>query len=232
MTQIETLELMVKTTTEQLRRQEASNVELMALLRQQQQKIDTLLAQIAWFNRQFFGRKSEKLAYLDPNQPSLFDAPISAQQQEEALEAARVAAEKEIMEAEVRKKKERRNRKLLDSLPVVEVVIEPENVDPQIYKRIGEERTRTLEFEPGKLYVKEIVRPKYGLRDNLSLPAEGQSGVLIAPLPLLPIYKGLPGASMLTEVLLQKYEYHVPFYRQVRQFRHLGIKISENTLNG
>lgn len=28
--------------------------------------------------------------------------------------------------------------------------------------------------------------------------------VLIAPLPLLPIYKGLPGATLLAEILLQK----------------------------
>ena len=44
----------------------------------------------------------------------------------------------------------------------VEIVIEPEGVDPDKYKRIGEERTRTLEFEPGKLYVKEIILGTYG----------------------------------------------------------------------
>ena len=51
-------------------------------------------------------------------------------------------------------------------------------------------------------------------------------------MPLMPIYKGMPGASMLAEVLLQKYEYHVPFYRQVKQLEHLGVKLSRNTLDG
>ncbi|MCS3100172.1 IS66 family transposase [Bacteroides ovatus] len=37
---------------------------------------------------------------------------------------------------------------------------------------------------------------------------------------------------MLAEVLLQKYEYHVPFYRQVKQLEHLGVKLSKNTLDG
>lgn len=115
---------------------------------------------------------------------------------------------------------------------MVEVRIEPENVDHDRYKCIGEERTRTLEFEPGRLYVKEIVRPKYGLKDNTQLPQEGESAVVIAPLPLLPIHKGLPGATMLVEILLQKYEYHVPFYRRIRSFRHLGLSIPENTLSG
>lgn len=37
----------------------------------------------------------------------------------------------------------------------MEVVIEPQDLDLTKYKRIGEKRTRTLEFEPGRLYVKE-----------------------------------------------------------------------------
>lgn len=121
-----------------------------------------------------------------------------------------------------KKKESRRNRELLEGLPVVEVVIEPDRVDLDRYRQIGEERTRTLEFEPGRLYVKETVRPKYGVKDNLSHPKEGESGVIIAPLPPSPVYKCLAGSTMLAEMLLQKYEYHVPFYRQVKEFRHLG----------
>jgi transposase len=184
-----------------------------------------LLSQIAWLNRQLFGRKSEKLACLDPNQPSLFEETLSSLKTPEDIEAARETAIEQIALSAAEFKKERRQRKLLENLPVIEVVIEPEGIDIEKYKRIGEERTRTLEFEPGRLYVKEIVRPKYGLKDNISLPEAGKSAVLIAPLPLLPIYKGLPGASMLSEILLQKYEYHIPFYRQVQAFRHLGLRI-------
>lgn len=193
-------------------------------------KVAELEKQLAWLKRQYFGRKSEKLAHLNPNQLSLFDEPFREQIQ--AIEAAKEAAEKQIKESTQDRKKERQVRKMLEGLPVVEVVIEPEGIDPTKYKRIGEERTRTLEFEPGKLFVKEIVRPKYGLKDNTELPELGKSGVLIAPLPLLPIYKGLPGASLLSEILLQKYEYHVPFYRQIQSFRHLGVQLSESTLNG
>lgn len=185
---------------------------------------------MAWLKRQYFGRKSEKLAHLAPSQLNLFESSLSEQLQE--IEAAKEAAEKEIKESTVERKKERQTCKMLEGLPVVEVVIEPEGVDLTLYKRIGEERTRTLEFEPGKLYVKEIVRPKYGLKANTTLPEAGKSGVMIAPLPLLPIYKGLPGASLLAEMLLQKYEYHAPFYRQIQSFRHLGVRLSESSLNG
>ena len=226
MTQTETLELLVAT----LQQANSSQSESIERLTRQNEQLQNklLLAQVAWLNRQLFGRKSEKLAHLDPNQLSLFDPPVQPLEHEIPEEAAA----QEPVCSTTPKKKVRQNRNMLDGLPVVEIVIEPEGVDPDKYKRIGEERTRTLEFEPGKLYVKEIIRPKYGLKDNISLPQGHQGSVIIAPLPLLPIYKGLPGASLLTEILLQKYEYHVPFYRQVREFHHLGLKISENTLQG
>ena len=225
MTHTAALEHLIKTQQEQLLSQAES-------IKQLTERVNELLSQIAWLNRQLFGRRSEKLAHLDPNQPSLFEEVLSPLQTSEEIEAARQTAVEQIEESTVEKKKERRQRKLLENLPVIEVIIEPEGIDIEKYKRIGEERTRTLEFEPGRLYVKEIIRPKYGLRDSTALPEEGKSSVLIAALPLLPIYKGLPGASMLAEILLQKYEYHVPFYRQVQAFRHLGLRIPENTLNG
>ena len=225
---METLELLVATLQQTNASQSESNRQLALQNQQLQNKLNELLAQIAWLNRQLFGRKSEKLAHLDPNQLSLFDAPVSPLEPD-------VVEEITCEEAEIlltTKKKERRNRKLLEDLPVIEVVIEPQGVDLSQYKRIGEERTRTLEFEPGKLYVKEIIRPKYGLKDNTALPEGDSSSVVIADLPLLPIYKGLPGATLLTEILLQKYEYHIPFYRQIREFHHLGLKIPETTLAG
>lgn len=230
MTQVETLELLIKTQQEQILHYQKTSALQSEANKELTQKVDQLLSQIAWLNRQLFGRKSEKLAQLDPNQLSLFEEETNQKGAEVAL--ARETAIEEIETATSIRKKERSNRKLLENLPVIEFVIEPENIDTEKYKRIGEERTRSLEFEPGKLYVKEIVRPKYGLKDNTQLPEEGKSGVLIASLPLLPIHKGLAGASMLAEILLQKYEYHVPFYRQVRSYRHLGLHISESTLSG
>jgi len=78
---------------------------------------------------------------------------------------------------------------------VIEIIVEPEGIDLTLYKCIGAERTRTLEFEPGRLYVKEIVRPKYGLKDNTVAVPKGTCGVVIAPIPSSPIYKGLAGAA-------------------------------------
>ena len=232
MEQMQAVELLIKSQAEQIRQLTEANAKLSEQLTGMQQRIDKLLSQIAWFTRQFYGRKSEKLSRLDPNQLSLFETIEDQEKRSEEIEAARAAAGKQIEEQTHTRKQERANRKMLENLPVLQVVLEPEDLDRDKYRRIGEERTRTLEFEPGKLYVKELIRPKYGLKDSAIPAAYATPGVVIAPLPLLPIYKGLPGATLLSEILLQKYMYHLPFYRQVQQFKHLGVNIPESTLNG
>lgn len=232
MDQLQALEVLIKSQAEQIRLLTETNSRQSEQLAGLQQRIDKLLAQIAWFTRQFYGRKSEKLSLLDPNQPSLFGTAGADPEQLEEIEAARLAAQERIEPETMARKKKRSNRDMLEGLPVIEEVVEPEGVDKDRYKLIGEERTRTLEFKPGELYVREIIRPKYGLTDNLDPSERETPGVLIAPLPLPPIYKGLPGPSLLAEILLQKYECHLPFYRQARQFHHLGVKIPQNTLSG
>ena len=187
MDQIQAVELLIQSQAEQIRQLTEANAKLSGQLTGMQQRMDKLLAQIAWFTRQFYGRKSEKLSQLDPGQLSLFETIADEEERLAEIEAARAAAEKQIEEQAPARKKERSNRKMLEDLPVVEVVLEPEELDLDKYKRVGEERTRTLEFEPGKLYVKELVRPKYGLKDNATPTVDGTPGVIIAPLPLLPM---------------------------------------------
>ncbi len=97
---------------------------------------------------------------------------------------------------------------MMEDLPVLErVIIEPEGIDLNLYKKIGEEVTRVVEHKPGQLYIKEIVRPKYGLKDNTALPPSGKKSVEIAAMPLLPIYKGIAG----------------PTYWQKSSFRNMNI---------
>lgn len=80
MIQPDTMEQIIKSQQEQIssllttnRSLVESNEKLLKQIGTLQHKIQELLSQIAWLNRQLFGRKSEKLAALDPNQLSLFD---------------------------------------------------------------------------------------------------------------------------------------------------------------
>lgn len=198
-----------------------------------QERIKELTAQVAWLNRQLFGRKSEKLRVYDPNMPDLFADEFSGlrQQAEEKRDEAVEKIEKEPVEDV---KRNRQNRKMIEDLPVLETdTIEPKGVDLSLYRRIGEEITKVVKHKPGMLYVKVIIRPKYALKDSTLLPPAGQKGVEIAPMPLMPVDKCIADTSLLSEILLQKYEYHVPFYRQIQQYRHLGMKgLTESTMDG
>ena len=197
-----------------------------------QSRIKELTAQVAWLNRQLFGRKSEKLPIIDPNYPDLFSAmlPENAQQ----IADAHDEAVEKITKTKEERRQEKKNRIMMEDLPVLEqVILTPDNLDTDLYKKIGQEVTRIVEHKPGQLYIKEIIREKWGLKDNTATAPKGMSGVLIAPMPLLPIYKGLAGASLLAEILLQKYEYHMPYYRQIKQYSHLGMKgLTESTVDG
>ena len=197
-----------------------------------QSRIKELTAQIAWLNRQLFGRKSEKLPIIDPDYPDLFAGmlPENAQQ----IADAHDEAVEKIIKTKEERRQEKKNRIMMEDLPVLEqVILTPDNLDTNLYKKIGQEVTRIVEHKPGQLYIKEIIREKWGLKDNTSTAPKGMSGVLIAPMPLLPIYKGIAGASLLAEILLQKYEYHMPYYRQIKQYSHLGMKgLTESTVAG
>ena len=198
-----------------------------------QARIKELTAQVAWLNRQVFGRKSEKLHALDSHMLDLFADEFAdlRRQAEEKRDEAVKQIEKESKEE---KRRKRQNRKMIEGLPVLETeVIEPEGVDLSLYRKIDEEVTSLVKHKPGMLYVKKIIRPKYALIDNTQLPPGGQKGVEIAPMPLMPVDKCIADTSLLAEILLQKYEYHVPFYRQIQQYRHLGLKgLTESTLDG
>lgn len=162
-----------------------------------QERIKELTAQVAWLNRQLFGRKSEKLRVYDPNMPDLFADEFSGlrQQAEEKRDEAVEKIEKESVEDV---KRNRQNRKMIEDLPVLETdTIEPKGVDLSLYRRIGEEITKVVKHKPGMLYVKVIIRPKYALKDSTLLPPAGQKGVEIAPMPLMPVDKCIADTSLL-----------------------------------
>lgn len=196
-------------------------------------EVKKMSAQIAWFQQQMFGRRSEKRLPAD-NLPSLFDA--ADKEMMSGQEPAAEAEEEEETVTYTRKTGRQglsKPRQTWENLPLLETrTIEPQGVDLTRYRRIGEEVTTLVGFEPGKYYRIEVVRPKYGLIDP-SEPTERGKGVIIAPLPKFPIYKGVPDASLLSEIILQKYEYHTPFYRQIKQMAHLGMTgLKEATMVG
>lgn len=118
--------------------------------------------------------------------------------------------------------------KLPAALPREQVILEPTE-DVSGLKKIGEEITEELERIPGKLFVRQYVRPKYARPQGEGIAA-GQAGVVIAELPSRPINKGIAGPGLLAQIVIDKYTDHLPVHRQVQRFEREGIKLSSSTL--
>lgn len=200
-------------------------------------KIKQLTDQLAWLRRKFWKPSSEKYIPADPAQRKLdFDGLDILPEEENIVKASTT----EIITYERRKPEHEKKQPVRLPLPEhlrreIEV-IEPEGVDEN-WVRIGEEVTEQLENKPGELYVRRIIRTKYALKKDIQLQQElGLDEILnktvrIAPLPLLPLPRSNAGASLLAELLMGKYMYHLPFHRQISIFKLEGIKIPASTIN-
>jgi transposase len=110
-----------------------------------------------------------------------------------------------------------------DKLEAHEIVIEPEEVkaQPDGWKKISEERTSQLDWVAPKIIKRVFIRPRYVKAEHFAL----------APLPPQPIEQGMVGPGLLTQVILNKFEYHLPLFRQEKMFRHqFGVELSRKTM--
>jgi transposase len=110
-----------------------------------------------------------------------------------------------------------------DKLETQEIVIEPEEVkaQPVGWQRISEERTSQLDWVAPKIIKRVIIRPRYVKDERFAL----------APLPPQPIEQGMVGPGLLAQILVNKYEYHLPLYRQEKMFRQqFGVDLSRKTM--
>jgi transposase len=110
-----------------------------------------------------------------------------------------------------------------DRLETYETVIEPEEVqaNPEGWKKISEERTSQLDWVAPKIIKRVLIRPRYVKAERFA----------IASLPPQPIEQGMVGPGLLAQILVSKYEWHQPLYRQQKMFREqFGVDLSRKTM--
>jgi transposase len=170
-----------------------------------------------------FGRRSERLTAEELRQSSLFDeAELIEQDQPKDLSepAIEVAAHR----------RSKRGRKPLPAgLPREEVLHDiPEDQKVcscgQRLVCIGQETSEKVEIIPQQIKVIRHIRPKYACKkcEGLNSP----QAVKIAPVPPQIIPKSIASPGLLAYVLVSKFCDAIPFYRQEKQFRRIGIELS------
>jgi transposase len=181
-----------------------------------QAEIKLLRQKLALFLARYFGgTKSES---LDPKQLELLLAGL------EALSAPAPVVAKPAPTRTLTTVRPVR-QPLPAHLETERVVLEPAEVQqqPEGWRKLGEEVTEELDWKPAQFIKRLYIRPKYANAER----------IVIAPLPARLIEKGLPGAGLLTQVIVGKYEDHLPLYRQEKIYRERhGVNLSRQTLCG
>jgi transposase len=184
-------------------------------------QMDRLRHLLRQLQRAQFGRRSEK---LDPEQLQ-----FALEDIEQAI-AGNTAADdkKDPAGARARSGQRRASRGALPGhLPHVDVTITPEDTNCPCCRApmhvIGEETSKRLDVVPAQFRVIVTHRPKYACRACTD-------GVVQAPAPERLIKGGLPTEAMVAHVLVAKYGWHLPLYRQAQMLLAQGIDVKRAVL--
>lgn len=192
------------------------------LLRQER---DALKQQLDWFKRQLFGRKSEKRLLDNPNQLDLGKLLGDSQPPGAPAPTEKITYTR-------RKGKQRSDDCVTDSglrfderVPIESIELSaPQLHGPEAdqYEIIDYKVTHKLAQSRGSYVVLEYRRPV--IRDKR------QSTLMEVPAPSSVLEGSLADVSFLAGLLVDKFLYHLPLYRQHQRLADAGITLSRSTL--
>jgi transposase len=200
----------------------ATDIDYKSLCEKLQMENAFLKQELAQLKKIIFGSRHERFMPTDANASQQLSLNVEA----EAIAAVKIADTKKISYTKLIKeitpaKLHPGRNPLPEHLERREQIIEPAD-DTTLLKKIGEEITEELEYEPGKLFVNKIVRPKYAKPSG--------EGVLIAPMIERPLPKAIAGPGLLAQIIIDKYVDHLPLHRQMERFKRDGVSIAYSTL--
>jgi transposase len=186
-------------------------------------EVDSLKRQIEWFRKQLFGAKSERrLVEASPDQLHLGEVIVPA---------VAPAAERKLIPAHTRRvaKRDAANPGDAEALPFFDEsrvpvetveVYDPEVADltPDQYEVIGRKVSYRLAQRPGSHFVIKYLRPVIKRLDTQTIHC--------APTPLGVIEGSRADVSFLAGLLVDKFAYHLPLYRQHQRLADAGIRVS------
>jgi transposase len=198
----------------------ASHQKLTASSKAQSEEIAELRRQLKWFKRELFGSKSER-RLVDPDGRQLS---LGEWKQEGSPGT-------EITVAEHRRRSTKRNDdtadedklRFDDSLPVEEIRIPHPALDDE-HEIVSEKVTYRLAQRPASYVLLKYVRPVVKRKEDgkLSCPA--------APPSVLG--KSMADVSLLACLVIDKFLFHLPLYRQHQRMAAAGVRLARSTLTG
>lgn len=214
---------------------EAENAKLRGENSELQDRLLTAQKTLAKYAQMLFGQKTERVRL--PEKPeeltgSLFEQEMDPEEQARLdKEAARAAAEQD--KAIHVAAHDRKVRKPIDTskLEVKEKHLRPELDNEEDYVEMEPEVTERLVLVPKQMYIERTIRHKFVLKSKLQVENPDRQAFVIAPLPPAALHKCMADASLLADIIISKYVYHLPFYRVIETYKELGVTISTSTIN-
>jgi transposase len=198
-----------------------SAAELAAVVRSQAEEIAALKHQLDWFRRQIFGQKSERFApEPDPSQMHLSETfPVPAAPIEERKPIA----------AHTRRNAQHDGDEIGEELPFFDeskvpvqtltlVHADVQGVSPDQYEVIGEKVTYRIAQRPGAYHVLKICRPVIKIKSSAQ--------ILCLPAPAGVLEGSRADVSFAAGLLIDKFAWHIPLYRQHQRLEASGIRVS------
>lgn len=197
-------------------------------LAQLEEENQRLHQQVAYLQKQVFGRKSEKTQVVFDGQMNLFD---EAEQEETRKNEE---PKPQTIKEHRRKKTVGQREALLENLPHEEKLytLTPEE---RHCKRcgsemisMGKEVVRTeVQFIPAQIKVIDHVRETFECRPCRQ---EQHFSIEKATVPNAVLPHSMASASSIAHVMVQKYSQALPLYRQEKEWKDLGLSVSRATL--
>jgi transposase len=185
-------------------------------------QVATLTQQLEWFKRQLFGSKSERyLPQTNPHQLHLGEAalpvPTAIPEERQSVPAhTRRVAKSDLAQDE-------QSLPFFDEtkVPVETITLlnpEAKQLPADAYEVIGEKTSFRLAQRPGSYVVIKYVRPLIKRLDTQTISC--------APAPVGVIEGSRADVSLLAGILIDKFAYHLPLYRQHQRLTDAGITVS------
>ena len=206
-----------------------TQAEIVALLVSHQditRRNEDLQHQLDWLKRQLFGAKSERHVPLaSSRQLTLGEVDIPQTEEVPSVEVP----------AHQRRKRgysgggDEGDLRFDDSVPVQRVELPCGIADEDLgnYVKIGEKTNRLLAQTPGVYFIKEIVRPVY----KKKAATDAIEDEIVCALPLWTVFhRSFADVSLLACLLVDKFRYHLPLYRQHQRMAACGVHIGRGSL--
>ena len=178
-----------------------------------------LMRQLEWLKRQVFGEKSER-RFVDPDSRQLA---LGEWRSGEAPGKEITVAEHHRRSRPASAEDDEEPLRFDESVPVEEIRLPHPPIDDE-HELVSEKTTYRLAQKPASYVLLKYIRPvvKRKADGTLSCP----------PAPPAVLGKSMADVSLLANMVIDKFQYHLPLYRQHQRMTAAGIRLARSTLTG